>query len=88
MKSLNAGACPVQAKFGFVHPEPAGVLAIDQKGGGQGLKETRLYIFPDVTEKVVYLLTIGEKSDQGADIAKCKKFVEDLRNERESNGDE
>lgn len=84
VKALNAGACPIQAKFGFVHAEPAGVLAIDQKGGGQGLKETRLYIFPDVTERVVYLLTMGDKSSQSKDIANCTEFVEDLNQKRPS----
>jgi hypothetical protein len=34
LKTLQGGIKPRQAKFGFIHPEPLGVLAIDQKGGG------------------------------------------------------
>lgn len=44
--ALNAGAPPLQAKkaFGFIHRETSGVVAIDQKGGGPSLVQTRLYI--------------------------------------------
>ncbi len=84
LKALIAGACPIQAKFGFVHPEPLGVLAIDQKGGGQGLKETRLYIFPDVNTRTVRVITLGDKSSQSNDIALCKEFVKSLRAETDA----
>lgn len=38
LRALNEGAKLEQAKFGFIHSEPRGVLAIDQKGGGPSLK--------------------------------------------------
>ncbi len=34
LRTLSGGVKPRQAKFGFIHPEPLGILAIDQKGGG------------------------------------------------------
>src|SRR5262245_11292227 len=68
-KALAAGAKPQQVRAGFVHPEPHGVLAILEKGGGGNLRPTRLYVFPDEDEQVLHLLTIGDKQSQGADIA-------------------
>lgn len=35
------------AQFGFLHPEPLGVWAIDQQGPSKvRLQETRLYVYP------------------------------------------
>lgn len=48
LDALNAGAMPAQIQRGFLHPEPYGVPAIDQRGDGQGLKEFRLDIYPDM----------------------------------------
>lgn len=76
-KTLNTGVKPIQAKFGFVHTEPMGILAVDQKGKGQSMKQTRLYFFPDETDETLYLLTLGDKSSQEDDIALCKQFVKD-----------
>jgi hypothetical protein len=36
LNALEDGAFPHQVRFGFIHPEPGGVIAIDQSGGGQG----------------------------------------------------
>ena len=47
-KTLNSGVKPKQAIFGFIHAEPLDVVAIDQKGGGAKLAQTRLYVYPDV----------------------------------------
>ena len=77
IKSIAANAKCVQA--GFLHAEPSGVLAIDQKGGGGNLQETRMYIYADQASNVLYLITIGNKSEQASDIEFCKKFVADLR---------
>src|SRR5438876_9739829 len=48
--------------LGFVHPEPHGVLAVHQKGGKKGTRhaETRLYVYPDPKQKVIYSITIGD----------------------------
>lgn len=78
LTALNRGAKLEQVKFGFIHPEPRGVLAIDQKGGGVGLKETRLYTYPHRRSQIVHLITFGDKSTQKADIAYASEFVEGL----------
>jgi hypothetical protein len=53
-RALNSGVKPRQARFGFVHVEPWDALAIDQKGGGAKLAQTRLYIYPDAEREVLY----------------------------------
>jgi hypothetical protein len=62
---------------GFIHDEPDGIKAIDQKGGGQKMKlqQTRLYVYPDITNRILYLLTIGDKGTQRDDINLCREFV-------------
>jgi hypothetical protein len=79
MKALNDGLTLEQvATFGFVHPEPHGVLAIDQKGGGK-LAQTRLYIYPDKESLMAYRVTLGDKGSQQEDIQTCNRFVEQVR---------
>lgn len=78
LRTLNNDVKPRQAKFGFIHTEPSGVLAIDQKGGGPGLAQTRLYVYPDEACKVLWLLTLGDKQTQSQDIKNCKAFVPQL----------
>ncbi len=81
-KALVAGAKPQQIRTGFLHPEPKGVMAIDQKGGGTALKATRLYLFPDETTSVVHLITVGDKQTQPDDIQFCKRFVDRLYSQK------
>ena len=69
----------VQGPAGFLHPEPLGVLAIDQKGGGKALAETRLYVYPDEDEEVLHIITLGDKRSQADDIGLCREFVAELR---------
>jgi hypothetical protein len=76
--ALRSGAKLEQIKFGFMHSEPRGIIAIDQKGGGAGLKETRLYLYPNKSSQVVHLITLGDKSTQKADIQYACDFVGDL----------
>lgn len=78
VRALNAGASIEQAKFGFIHAEPHGVLAIDQKGGGSGLKQTRLYAYPQKNEEILHLIIVGDKSSQKSDIEFCRQFVSKL----------
>jgi len=78
MAALNTGTKVEQIKFGFMHFEPHGVVAIDQKGGGAGLTQTRLYTFLDHSQKVVHLITVGDKSTQKADIQYCSEFVAEI----------
>ncbi len=63
---------------GYLHPEPMGVVAIDQKGGGANLQETRLYVYADDQSQFVHLIAIGDKDAQHADIEYCKDFVKSL----------
>ena len=66
------------AAAGYLHPEQGGVLAIDQRGGGGNLQETRLYTYAHEACRVLYLITIGNKDSQPADILAAKRFVEAL----------
>lgn len=76
-RTLNNVGHPLQVKAGFIHDEPKGIKAIDQKGGGQKVKlqQTRLYIYPDIDSRIVYLLTIGDKHSQKEDIKLCCEYV-------------
>jgi hypothetical protein len=69
---------PRSAAAGYLHPEPGGVIAIDQKGGGSNLQETRLYTYACEAQNVLYLITVGNKDSQSNDIQIAKRFVEQL----------
>ena len=84
--ALNNLGDPLLIKAGFIHREPDGIKAIDQKGGKRvkrktKLKQTRLYIYPAMQEKILYLLTIGDKNSQKEDINFCRNFVKQIRRE-------
>ena len=84
--ALKSGALPNQIKFGFIHVEGQGIVAIDQKGGPRNLKQTRLYVLPDVSTCTVHQITIGDKNTQSADLAVCREFVKTLRRTRSDEG--
>ena len=80
---INSGVSPLQVKVGFIHREPNGIRAIDQKGGpGPGLAATRLYIYCDTKTNILHLLCIGGKQRQNEDIQYCKKEVKKIKKER------
>lgn len=83
LAALNSGTKPIQlTNLGFVHPEQRGVVAIDQKGGGPGLAECRLYVYPDEQTEVLHVLLLTEKKgkkQQNQDVQACVKFVESLK---------
>src|SRR4051812_580804 len=54
LAALQAGTNPLQVKFGFVRQEGQGVVRISQSGGGRSLAQTRLYLFPDMEDKILY----------------------------------
>jgi len=85
--SLNQGAKVESLLFGFVHHEPGGVLALDQKGGGVGLKQTRLYVYPQKAQEVLHIITIGDKGSQNDDIRDAKNFVDGVRAGKERDED-
>jgi hypothetical protein len=82
-ESLNTGCRPTDIKAGYIHPEPQGVIAIDQKKSGHAnLGETRLYVYPDSDKRDLYLVTLGSKSTQKDDIAECRTFMKGLRKQK------
>ncbi len=80
-KALQLTGNPLQVKTGFIHNEPKGIKALDQKGGKQKtkLKQTRLYIFSYTEENVLYVLTIGDKQSQKEDIKWCQGYVKKIK---------
>lgn len=60
---------------GFIHPEPHGLLAIDQRGGAGALQATRLYCYAHEVTRVMHLLAIGDKDSQPTDLARLRPLV-------------
>jgi hypothetical protein len=81
LKALQEGQNPKGTKFSFIHPEPEGVLAIDQRGAGPHTRETRLYVYPDEVAECLFVITIGDKDSQERDLATCRDFVREHRKE-------
>ena len=70
----------------FVHSEPEGMVAIDQRGAKRNtnkktgkLKATRLYVYAAVINQTVYLLGIGDKDSQKQDIETCRKKARQIK---------
>ena len=84
--ALNKIGKVLQITAGFIHPEPKGVIALDQKGSKGKLKQTRLYLYPSVEEKIIYWLIIGDKKSKANDINYCSKFVQKKKKEKENHG--
>lgn len=78
---LDAGERPGTFVTSYLHPEPMGILAIDQRIGkkSRNFAELRLYILPVVETEKIYLLVVGDKESQKADIGAAKKLAEQLR---------
>ena len=47
------------------------------------MKQTRLYLYPSNTTKIVHIITLGDKKTQVNDIRHAEKFVEWLTSETE-----
>jgi hypothetical protein len=78
-QQLNLAPNPRVVQAGYLHPEPCGVVAVDQKGHGSNLQQTRLYTFADPETKTLHLITIGDKRSQSEDIKLSKAFAKDLQ---------
>lgn len=63
---------------GFLHPEPHGVVAIDERGGGAGLRAMRLYTFADTRTRVLHLLLLGDKDSQPSDLRSITILLQQL----------
>ena len=63
-----------------MHTEEQGVVAIDQTGmKGSGMA-TRLYIYPDIQEQVIHLITLGDKGTQKRrDLVECRMYMKQLQ---------
>ncbi len=81
---LNHAKNAACVQAGYLHNEPHGVRAIDQSAGGKNLQETRLYTYADDKKRVLYLITIGNKSEQPSDIQLSSVFVSSLRESAQS----
>ena len=89
METLNMDEVSLeQLPFGFLHKEPKGIKAVDQRGpGGRSLKQVRLYLYPHRETKTVHVLTIGDKKTQPKDIEQSKNFVACLLSNAKDNQD-
>jgi hypothetical protein len=74
--SVSPSARSIQA--GFLHAEPHGMVAIDQRGGEGRLQETRLYCYAQDDARILHLLGIGNKSSQSADLARLSPIARTL----------
>lgn len=82
LEYLNIGIKPgliTKSHLGSLHIEPHGIRAVDQKGGGGKLKETRLYFFTEEETKTVHLITIGNKNSQSEDIKETKQYLKKIK---------
>lgn len=79
VRLLNDSFKPAQIEAGFIHHEPQGVKAVDQKGAGNKPRQTRLYFYPCEQDHTVYLITIGDKNSQKNDVRDSREFVNKLR---------
>lgn len=86
MAALSVLDNPLLVTAGFIHHEPKGIKAIDQKGGQKKIKlqQTRLYSYADEKSKTLHLLAIGDKRSQREDIQFCVRIVEEITSGRNS----
>ena len=78
---LNVSKNSKCVEAGYLHKEPGGVIAIDQKGFGGNLQETRLYTFAIDRTNTVHLITIGDKDSQHSDIEYSKNFIKQFEDQ-------
>lgn len=85
-KALCEGAKPLNLRFSGLHDERRGLYATDQ-GKGKGLAQLRLYFYPDTDNRVLWLLTIGDKGSQSRDIQDCRDMVSSLSRQKDKKDD-
>jgi hypothetical protein len=81
--TLCLGVNPTNIQDGFVHHEPDGIKALDQKGGKGKMMQSRLYVFPEEEAKILHVVSIGTKSDQSGDISECRDYIKPLKKKKE-----
>lgn len=70
---------PMQVSGGYIHKEPHGAVAVDQKGSGNHLSPIRVYLYPDEETKTVWIVTVGTKRRQQKDIKELKSFIQKIK---------
>lgn len=85
IKALQFTGSPQYITGKYVRKEPMGIKALNESGERKikNLQSTRLYIYPDVATKTLYLLTIGSKKKQPKDIKLCKDMVKKIREDND-----
>lgn len=78
ISALNDGAAITAIPFSFFRSEHEEVYRIGQTNVRHP-HETRLYVYACVIRTVVYILTVGDKSTQQADINACHEKVRELK---------
>lgn len=81
---LNNGGTlkDAEAGFGFMGTEGGDIYRIAQTGVPHA-KETRLYIYALLTGGNIYVLTIGDKDSQQADLRRCREIVKRIKRDAE-----
>jgi hypothetical protein len=79
---LNVSKNSKVVEGGYLHKEPGGVIAIDQKGFSGNLQETRLYTYAVDETKTVHLITMGNKDTQHSDVEYSKAFAKCFQTEQ------
>lgn len=76
--TLAAGSHPEQAKrlLPFVHEEKQGLVAVDQRPPVKGV-QLRLYLYPCMKCRKVFIVTIGDKSTQSEDVKCGHRFIKE-----------
>ncbi len=75
LKQLKASKSSKTVEASYLHREVSAIVAIDQAGLEDGLKDCRLYTFPDDSKRILYLLAIGKVGSKDADMEYCKNLV-------------
>jgi hypothetical protein len=93
LDALNLSKNPIHVQLGFLHSEPKGIKAIDQRGGAYPdgskrpkMKEIRAYTYSNLKSKTLHLLCVGGKGEkeQAKDIRFASKEVERILKESEN----
>jgi putative component of toxin-antitoxin plasmid stabilization module len=71
-------------KVGFFRSEGDGLYRIGQSGVKDS-KEVRLYVYPDQESEIIYILAMGTKESQQADIKESKKKIKKLKGVKREN---
>jgi putative component of toxin-antitoxin plasmid stabilization module len=75
---LNSGHSLGAFQLGFLRPEGEGLSRIGQTGVSAA-RESRLYVYFVQQGRTVYILGIGTKETQQADIAAAKKLIKKIK---------